>query len=77
MEANSVEQGLAILEKTDAEHGFAQPEIRYHYAAALSRAGKREESARVLQGLLADVPSFEGHEDATRLLAELQKPGAT
>ena len=77
VEGKSVEEGLAILEKTDAAHGFAQPEIRYHYAAALGRAGKREQSARLLQGLLADVPSFESHEEATRLLAELQNPGAT
>jgi predicted Zn-dependent protease len=77
VEANSVEQGLGILAKTDAAYGFAQPEIRYHYAVALSRAGKRDEAVQLLRGLLADAPAFDSHEQATRLLAEMQNPGAT
>jgi putative PEP-CTERM system TPR-repeat lipoprotein len=47
------------------------PEIRYHLAAALARAGRREEARRELEPTLKEHPAFEGVQDARRLLQAL------
>ena len=47
------------------------PEVVYHYAYALSSAGKSDEARRVLTQLLSESKSFQSRADAQRLLAAL------
>jgi Tfp pilus assembly protein PilF len=71
VEAGAVEQGLALLKDADAAAGARQPEIRYHYAAALARAGKRPEAVALLQDLLVNGGPFPAREPASALLKSL------
>jgi putative PEP-CTERM system TPR-repeat lipoprotein len=47
------------------------PEIRYHLAYALSKAGRKAEATEELEGVLAEYPAFEGVDDARRLLRQI------
>ena len=49
------------------------PEIRYHLAAALMRAGRTKEARAELDIALASSTTFEGVEDARRLAADLPR----
>lgn len=48
-----------------------QPEIRYHLAAALAKAGRNAEARAELQAALTGSPRFEGFEQARELLKSL------
>lgn len=48
------------------------PTVRYHLAAVLTKAGRREEARTELADLLARTPRFEGSEQARSLLQSLQ-----
>ena len=71
VESGAVKEGLAILQEADAAAGARQPEIRYHYASALARAGNRQEAARLLQDLLVNGGSFPSREQAEALRRSL------
>lgn len=63
-----VGRGLQLLEQ--ALKGLPDiPEVRYHHAAALYHAGNRAEARQLLEALLGEDVSFDGREDAVRLLA--------
>jgi predicted Zn-dependent protease len=47
------------------------PEIRYHLAAALARAGRKDEARQELEQALKGGAGFPGDSDARKLLAEL------
>jgi putative PEP-CTERM system TPR-repeat lipoprotein len=49
------------------------PEIRYHLAAALSKAGRKDEARRELEPALKDHGSFESAQDARQLLQALSE----
>lgn len=50
----------------------ADPTVRYHLAAVLAKAGRREEARAELADALARTPRFEGSEQARSLLQSLQ-----
>ncbi len=77
VETGEVDEGLALLRTADAQGGITQPEIRYHLAAALGQAGQKAEAAGLLRTLLAEHEEFPSRVDATRLLTEFERPGAT
>jgi len=49
------------------------PEIRYHMAVALEKAGRRDEARKELERLLRDEKDFAQAGDARALLDKLQK----
>ena len=50
-----------------------EPDITYHYAAALARSGARPEAQRKLRTLLADYNDFSERKAAQELLAQLDR----
>ncbi len=67
-ERGKVADGLKILKEAEATGG---PDVKYHYAAALSRSGNVAEARQVLKALLETSDSFSTQADARRLLQEL------
>lgn len=65
-----VKAGLPLLEKAVAD-SKSQPDIRYHYAAALAQAGQRDKARRELQELTRGEAKFASSAEAQKLLAEL------
>lgn len=65
-------QGLAILKAAlkDAEN---QPDIEFHYAAALAATGARKEARRLLLDLLDRHETFESRDEAQLLLHNLPR----
>lgn len=63
-------KGIAVLENARKRPGRS-PDIDYHYALGLSRAGRAAEAETILRGLLARETRFPTRKDAERLLAEL------
>lgn len=51
----------------------ANPEIAYHLAAALERAGRRDEARREIEDALAGKPDFDELADARRLAQTLRR----
>jgi Flp pilus assembly protein TadD len=47
------------------------PEIQYHYAAALAAAGRKDEARETLRKAVQEQGEFPGRRDAERLLAQL------
>ena len=77
VEAGSVDEGLTVLKKADDAGGIVQPDIRYHYSAALARKGETRQARELLQALLKEASEFSSHSDATRLLTSLEQTAAT
>ena len=48
------------------------PEIRYHMAVALAKAGRRDESRKVLDRLLKTGKDFQGVDEARKLREQLR-----
>lgn len=69
VEAGELERGLELLRRAQAQ-APANPEINYHYASALARAGSRDEARRLLTAALDSTEPFESR-DAARELLEL------
>ena len=69
VESGEVREGLNVLEGAYHDGGIAEPEMRYHYAAALAKSGQGAKAKPLLADLLAEVPEFPGR-DAVR---ELEK----
>lgn len=64
-----VARGLPILRT--AVQASTSPDIRYHYAAALVRAGERDSARRELLEITRDEAKFASAAEARKLLAEL------
>ena len=45
-------------------------EIRYHYAVAVYKSGEKIEAKKQLKRLLQDNPSFDGRDDAQKLMLQ-------
>jgi hypothetical protein len=68
---------VAVLATADEAGGIVQPDIRYHYSAALARKGDTRRARELLQGLLKEAGDFPNHAEATRLLTSLEQGSAT
>jgi putative PEP-CTERM system TPR-repeat lipoprotein len=69
-EKGNVAAGLEALTKA-VNQAPDNPDIRYHYAAALARAGKGRQAIGLLDKLLGPNPAFASRADAERLRREL------
>jgi hypothetical protein len=72
VESGALQEGLNVLEGAWNDGGLADPELRYHYAAALARSGQKERAATQVRWLLAEAPAFASR-DAAVALAETLK----
>jgi putative PEP-CTERM system TPR-repeat lipoprotein len=70
VQSGKVPEGLAILEKAVAD-SRSQPDIRYHYAAALAKSGKRDLALSELKELSHIGQKYSSEDDARKLLSEL------
>jgi len=75
VESDDVAEGLPLLEQADKAVGLAQPEVRYHHAAALVRAGRRDDARAILGAFLPEWEGMAHYTDASRLLASLGDSG--
>ncbi len=72
-QAGKVHEGLSILQQAYVAFP-THKEIGYHVAVGLARADRKDESIKVLQGLLREGEDFPQADDAKTLLLELEKP---
>lgn len=70
VESGNIADGLPVLEQA-ARASPNAAEIQYHYAAALSKAGKKEAAATVLRKLMTDNVDFPSRRAAQALLETL------
>ena len=70
VESGNIGDGLPVLEAA-AKAAPGSPEIQYHHAAALARAGQKEAAATVLRKLIADNADFPSRRAAEALLKTL------
>ena len=66
-----IERALPLLERARLALP-ERPEVRYHFATALARAGRRAEARQELAALLHEVESFPQRADAETLLQSLR-----
>lgn len=72
VEQGKVAEGLGVLEAA-VQVAPKHPEIQYHYAVALARAGRKQESATVLRRLLDEARAFPARREAEALLKTLNQ----
>jgi cellulose synthase operon protein C len=72
LQSGDVKEGPRLIESAWRSGGFADPDIRYHYAAARATTGDRVEARRMLEELLSEVPDFPGRADAATLHESLK-----
>lgn len=65
-----VEESLEHLERA-AQAARGNPDIQYHYSAALARSGMRDEARQRLEKVISEYPSFSSYDEARSLLAAL------
>ena len=70
VQQGDVDAGLRHLREARLRNP-ENPEIRYHLAAALAKAGRKDEARRELEPALKDHGSFESAQDARQLLQAL------
>jgi cellulose synthase operon protein C len=71
VQAGKPAEGLPILKQAAAKAN-AQPDIQYHYAAALAATGARAEARRLLTTILERSERFASRAEAERLLERLR-----
>jgi predicted Zn-dependent protease len=72
VERGEVDRGLRLL-KEAAAAAPAQAIVQYHYAVALSRAGKLEDAQIVLANIVANNGTSPEAADARKLLDQIKK----
>lgn len=70
-QAGQTDRGLQLLRDARLRQP-ANPEIRYHLAVALSKAGRKTEAREELEAALKGGQAFEGAAEATALLKSLK-----
>ncbi len=71
VEYGKLKRGLALLSRA-AKMSPNNPEIGYHYAAALSKAGRGAEARTILSGVLDNSGGFAARDEAESLLSTLR-----
>ena len=71
VEYGKLDRGLALLSRA-AKMAPNNPEIGYHYAAALSKAGRGAEARTILTGVLDGSGKFAARDEAESLLSTLR-----
>ncbi|MPZ45394.1 MAG: PEP-CTERM system TPR-repeat protein PrsT [Betaproteobacteria bacterium] len=71
VEHGDVQRGVELLRKASAL-APKTPQIRYHYAQGLAKAGERTKAKEELERLLLDFPKFPGSGEAMKRLADLR-----
>ena len=69
VQQEQVDKGRRILEQAMKELPDVA-EIRYHYAVAVYKSGETIKAKKLLKRLLQDNPSFDGREDAQKLMLQ-------
>lgn len=72
VESGQVEAGLALLREADGSAGGAEPDVRYHLAAALARSGDKDQARALLDDILTNAGDFPSREEAARLRDSLR-----
>lgn len=67
VEAGEVERGMELLERAQAR-APTNPDVNYHYASALARAGYRDEARTYLSLALDSAEPFESRQAAEELM---------
>lgn len=70
VESGNITEGLPVLEGA-ARGGSVSAEIKFHYAAALARAGQKEAAATALRSLITENANFPSRGAAEALLKTL------
>lgn len=70
--SGEVQQGLSILQQAYVSSP-SQSEIGYHVAVGLNKAGRNDESLRVLRRVLREAPNFPKAQEARGLLEQLER----
>jgi putative PEP-CTERM system TPR-repeat lipoprotein len=70
VEQGQIAEGLGFLRNVAG--GGADPNIRFHFAAALAKAGDKAESKQVLDSILAGADRFDSRAAADKLRKELE-----
>jgi cellulose synthase operon protein C len=71
VESGAVREGLNVLETAYHDGGIADPETRYHYAAAIAKSGDGARAKSMLGELLEEAPEFQSRAEAQTLIATL------
>ena len=74
LQRGDVDRAVQIL--ADAAKGSKEPDIHYHYAAALAKSGKRDQALEILTSVTGASQSFASRAEAERLLRELGQPAS-
>lgn len=75
VQTGEMQRGLEVLEQALAG-APANPDIRYHVAAARSKSGNRSSALQILDELLKERTAFPSRAEAERLLQSLRGEGA-
>ena len=70
LQNGSIEDGVELL-RDAVQLTSSSPEVRYHLAVGLSKAGQIEEARRTLEEILASDENFASRDEARNLLAQL------
>lgn len=73
LQKGQVEKALSVL--TEAAKAQDQPDIQYHYAAALAKSGSRAQAQQILTKITSSNESFDSKAEAQMLLRELSSGG--
>jgi putative PEP-CTERM system TPR-repeat lipoprotein len=74
MQRGDTQRALPLLQKASAQ-APGQPQIGYHYAVALNKAGRKSEAAEVLKKSLGSKDAFDERAEAMTLMKQLSSGG--
>src|SRR5690606_92552 len=72
VQAGELEKGMPLLKRASSLSPKS-PDIRFHYASGLAKAGDTLNAKEELERLLMDFPKFSQNDEVMKLLSELRK----